>query len=122
MTRFLRGSRVLTTVVVVCTAALCAAAPAVLAAAAITWWWLLVPGAVVAAVAWDFTPVFLTDFQRMRERAEERDLVLLRDRVVLPGGQLPLVREVPDPILLGVHPARDADEPGPRADPIVGYG
>lgn len=122
MTRFLRGSRMLTTVVVVCTAALCAAVPAVLAAAAITWWWLLVPGAVVAAVAGAFMPAFLTDFQRMRERAEERDLVLLRDCVVLPGGQLPLVREVPDPILLGVHPARDADEPGPRADPIVGYG
>ncbi len=66
-------------------------------------------------------PTLLTDFQRRRERAEERDLALVQGCMVLPGGHLPLVREVSDPILLGVHPARDADEPASRADPAVGY-
>ncbi|MFF3414826.1 tetratricopeptide repeat protein [Streptomyces sp. NPDC002698] len=66
-------------------------------------------------------PTLLTDFQRRRERAEEHDLALVQGCLVLPGGHLPLVREVSDPILLGVHPARDADEPASRADPAVGH-
>ncbi|MET8955646.1 tetratricopeptide repeat protein [Streptomyces sp. NPDC004533] len=105
----------MTALAAVCAAALCVAVPAALAAAAITSWWLLVPGTLVAAVAGAFAPALLADYQRMQERAKERDRVLLHDCVILPGGQLPLVREVPDPILLGVHPARDADGSGPAA-------
>ncbi|MGW7072168.1 tetratricopeptide repeat protein [Streptomyces sp. NPDC054855] len=50
---------------------------------------------------------------------EARDLVLMRDCVASPGGQLPFVREATDPILLGVHPARDVDRRGPEGLPAA---
>lgn len=114
MSRLLRGSRTATVMAAAGGAALCAAVPAMLSGAAATSWWFIAPATVLAAVAGTLAPVLVAALQRGWERAEARDLVLMQDCVVSPAGQLPFVREATDPILLGVHPARDADEPGLR--------
>jgi tetratricopeptide (TPR) repeat protein len=87
-------------------AAVAVAVPAVLAAAGVRLWWLLGLGAVVAAVAGVFAPGLTDSYRRARERGENTRLALARESLVL------TVREVTDPLLLGVHPARPADGPG----------
>lgn len=93
------------------TAALAVAVPAVLAAAGVRLWWLLGTGVAVAAVGGVFAPGIADSYRRARERGEDSGLALAKDSL------LRRVRDVTDPVHLGVHPARHADPQGTAAGP-----
>lgn len=98
------------------TAALAVAVPMVLAAAGVQLWWLLGLGVAVAAVGGVFAPGLADSYRRSRERGEDSGLALTKDSV------LRKVREITDPVLLGVHPSRYADTHGAAAGPVAAAG
>ncbi|MFF5010894.1 tetratricopeptide repeat protein [Streptomyces phaeochromogenes] len=97
-------------------AALAVAVPAVLAAAGVRLWWLLGLGIVVAAVGGVFAPGLADSYQRARQRGEDSGVALAKDSL------LAKVREITNPVLLGVHPARHADPQGAAAGPADAAG
>ena len=98
------------------TAALAVALPAVLAAAGVRLWWLLGLGIAVAAVGGVFAPGLADSYQRALQRGEDSGLALAKDSL------LAKVREITNPVLLGVHPARHADPQGAAAGPADASG
>jgi eukaryotic-like serine/threonine-protein kinase len=91
--------------------ALLAAAPAVTAAAGVQDRWVLAGAAAVAAVVVTVGAVWQ---DRYRQAAQHRDEVGLRTVdgcLVLPNGQMPEVRDITDPVRLGVHMAAPATFP-----------
>src|SRR3984957_16390183 len=91
--------------------ALLAAAPAVTAAAGVQDRWVLAGATAVAAVVVTVGAVWQ---DRYRQAARRRDEVGLRTEdgcLVLPNGQMPEVRDITDPVRLGVHMAAPATVP-----------
>ena len=91
--------------------ALLAAAPAVTAAAGVQDRWVLAGAAAVAAVVVSVGAVWQ---DRYRQAAQRRDEVGLRTEdgcLVLPDGRMPEVRDIADPVRLGVHRAAPAAVP-----------
>jgi tetratricopeptide (TPR) repeat protein len=97
-------------------AALAVAVPAVLVAAGIRRWWLLGLGIAVAAVGGVFAPGLTESYQRALKRGEDSGLALTKDSLVTK------VREITNPVMLGVHPARHADPQGAAAGPADATG
>jgi len=107
------------TALVVAGLALLAAAPAVTAAAGVRDRWVLAGATAVAAVVVAVGAVWQ---DRYRQAAQRRDEVGLRTEdgcLVLPAGQMPRVRDITDPVRLGVHKAAAATVP---AEPPGGGG
>jgi tetratricopeptide (TPR) repeat protein len=91
--------------------ALLAAAPAVTAAAGVRDRWVLAGATAVAAVVVAVGAVWQ---DRYRQVAQRRDEVGLRTEdgcLVLPDGRMPAVRDITDPVRLGVHRAAPAAVP-----------
>src|SRR3984957_13488545 len=91
--------------------ALLAAAPAVTAAAGVQDRWVLAGATAVAAVVVTVGAVWQ---DRYRQAAQRRDEVGLRTEdggLVLADGPLPEVRDITDPVRLGVHMAAPATVP-----------
>src|ERR1700678_3585769 len=91
--------------------ALLAAAPAVTAAAGVQDRWVLAGATAVAAVVVSVGAVWQ---DRYRQAAQRRDEVGLRTEdgcLVLPDGRMPEVRDITDPVRLGVHRAAPATVP-----------
>jgi tetratricopeptide (TPR) repeat protein len=85
-------------------AGLLVAAPVVLAAAKVKDWRLLTAAAVVAAIAALFAGVWKA---RLENAVQTRETLAqeLSKGTFTPGGRLPRVRDIIDPITIGVHPA-----------------
>ena len=58
------------------------------------------------------TPLVSASLSWERVGADDLALGVERRCLVLPGGRLPRVRQVPDPIMLGVHPSSQAGAGG----------
>ena len=91
--------------------ALLAAAPGVLAAVGVRNGWVLGGATAVAAVVVVFGAVWQDRYKRLAERRGEQSFRTEDGCLVLPGGRLPAVRDITDPVLLGVHPAAPAAVP-----------
>ncbi|MBC6459857.1 tetratricopeptide repeat protein, partial [Actinomadura sp. HBU206391] len=85
-------------------AAVLAAAPAVLVAAVVKDWRWLTAAAVAAPIAMVFAGVLQERFKRNIQARDDLAKEVAKG-VLVPGGRLPRVREVVDPIAVGVHPA-----------------
>jgi tetratricopeptide (TPR) repeat protein len=122
--RGLRGSR---TALVVAALALLAGAPGVLAAAGVRSPWALGGAAAVAAVVVAFGAVAQDSYTRHVQRRDERMFSIQDGCLVLAGGGLPKVRDITDPVRIGVHkaapaPARAGTGTGtPRGEDAPGY-
>jgi tetratricopeptide (TPR) repeat protein len=90
---------------IVAALALLASAPTMLAALKVTNGWAIGGTAVGAAVLIAVAAVWQERFKRAARRGDEQALSLEMGCLVLPDGQLPKVRQVTDPVLLGVHPS-----------------
>jgi tetratricopeptide (TPR) repeat protein len=96
--RTLRASR---PTVVTAAAALLAGTPAILAAVWVRNPWILAGAASAAAVI----AVFGAVRHLRHQRRDEQELRVEDGFLVVPGGRLPSVRDITDPVALGVHPA-----------------
>jgi hypothetical protein len=112
--RGLRGSRA---ALVVAALALLGGAPAVLAAAGVKSPWALGGAAVVAALVVAFGAVAQDSYMRHVQRRDERMFSIRDGCLVLAGGGLPKVRDITDPVRIGVHKAAPAP-----ARPVAGTG
>jgi tetratricopeptide (TPR) repeat protein len=101
--------------------ALLVAAPAVLKAAGVKDWRWLTAAAVVGPVAAVFAGVWKTRLDRSVQHRDGRAEELAKGAFT-PGGKLPRVREVTDPVgMIGVHPAAHRDETGSGGDRVPVY-
>jgi len=122
--RGLRGSRA---ALAVAGLALLGGAPAVLAAAGVKSPWALGGAAVVAAVVVGFGAVAQDSYTRHVQRRDERVFSIRDGCLVLADGSLPKVRDITDPVRIGVHkaapaPARPGDGTGtPRDEDAPAY-
>jgi tetratricopeptide (TPR) repeat protein len=91
--------------------ALLAGVPVVLAAAGVGNRWVLGGAAAVAAMVVVFGAVWQDRYKRLAERRDEQSFRIEDGCLVLPGGRLPAVRDITDPVLLGVHKAASAAVP-----------
>lgn len=71
--------------------------------------WAGVLGAAVAAVVSVVAVGVQTEWQRQAEAARRRPRALA---IAAPGGRFPLVRDVSDPVTVGVHPAETVEQDG----------
>ncbi|MFB4302626.1 tetratricopeptide repeat protein [Actinomadura sp. NTSP31] len=109
-------------------AALLVAAPGVLAAAGVKDWRLLTAAAVLVPLATLFAGVWKTRFEKDMQDRQTLDQELIKGTFT-PGGKLPRVRDIIDPITIGVHPARRREttlsagsgEPGRSGDRVPVY-
>ena len=85
---------------------LLAGVPVALAAAGFKNPWVLAGTAGLAATA---GAIWGERYQRLARRREEQGFKIEDGCVVLPDGRLPQVRDITDPVLLGVHKAAPAD-------------
>lgn len=85
-------------------AALLVAAPGVLAAAGVKDWRWLTAAAVLVPIATLFAGIWKARFERSVQSRETLDQELAKGTFT-PQGRLPRVRDVIDPIAVGVHPA-----------------
>jgi tetratricopeptide (TPR) repeat protein len=108
-----RESRV---ALVVAALALLAGVPAVLGAAGIGNRWVLGGAAAVAAVVVVFGAVWQDRYKRLAERRDEESFRTEDGCLVLADGRLPAVRDIADPLVLGV------DRAAPAAVPAGGGG
>ncbi|MGH4008942.1 MAG: tetratricopeptide repeat protein, partial [Pseudonocardiaceae bacterium] len=106
--------------------AVLAAVPAVLRVAGVTNVWVLGAAVVVAAVAG--AAGWQERYKRVVQRRDEQSWRIEDGCLVLGSGRLPRVREITDPIALGVHPSAPAETvgqgvgqsvPGSRVPPYV---
>jgi tetratricopeptide (TPR) repeat protein len=104
----LRGNRA---ALVVAGVALVVAAPGVLAAAKVTSPWALGGATAAAAVVAALGAVTQDRYLRHAQRRDERKFTLQDGCLVLPGGDLPRVRDITDPVRIGVHKAAPATGP-----------
>ena len=88
--------------------ALLAAAPAVTAAAGVQDRWVLAGATAVAAVVVTVGAVWQDRYQQAARRRDEVGLRTEDGCLVLPNGQMPEVRDITDPVRLGVHMAAPA--------------
>jgi tetratricopeptide (TPR) repeat protein len=82
-----------------------AAVPGVLLALRVTSHWAVTVAGVAAAATVAVAAVWQERYSRAAQRSEDRFLKIENGCVVLPTGTLPRVRDMTDPISLGVHPA-----------------
>jgi tetratricopeptide (TPR) repeat protein len=85
--------------------ALLAGTPAILAAAGVKNPWILAGATAAALVIVVFSAVAQNRYGGMVQRRDEQELRMQDGSLVLPDGRLPAVRDITDPVLLGVHPA-----------------
>jgi tetratricopeptide (TPR) repeat protein len=106
-----RGNRIIGVGFLAGSAALLVAAPVVLAAAKVKDWRILTAAAVVAGVATLFAGIWKA---RLENAVQSRETFAqeLAKGTFTPGGKLPQVREVNDPITIGVHPAPHRETSG----------
>ncbi len=93
---------------VVAALALLAGIPAVLAAARVKNPWVLGGAAAVAGVVVGFGAVGQERYRRLIQRRDEQVFATEDGCLVLANGRLPKVRDITDPVLLGVHKAAPA--------------
>ena len=91
--------------------ALLAAAPAVTAAAGVQDRWVLAGATAVAAVVVTVGAVWQDRYRRRRSAAMRVGLRTEDGCLVLPDGRMPEVRDITDPVRLGVHMAAPAAVP-----------
>jgi hypothetical protein len=91
--------------------ALLAAAPAVTAAAGVRDRWVLAGATAVAAVVVAVGAVWQDRYRQAAQRRAEVGLRTEDGCLVLPDGQMPRVRDITDPVRLGVHKAAPATIP-----------
>jgi hypothetical protein len=92
--------------VVVSILALLGAVPAVLAAAGVKNRWALAVAAGLAALVAGVLVVWQERYKKIAGRRDDQAFAVEDGCLVLPGGQLPAVRDVTSPLLLGVHKAQ----------------
>ncbi|MGI8335082.1 tetratricopeptide repeat protein [Actinomadura scrupuli] len=85
--------------------ALLATVPGLPVAFKITNPWVVASAGFVAAVVVAVAAVWQERYKRLAQRRDEETLKIQEGCLVLPDGALPKVRELADPIVLGVHPA-----------------
>ena len=95
--------------------ALLAGTPAVLTAAKVKNPWILAGATAAAAVIFVFSAMRQQRYQRQAQRRDEQDFRMQDGCLVLADGRLPLVRDITDPVLVGVHRAQ-----APAAVPPAG--
>jgi hypothetical protein len=107
---------------VVTALALLAGLPGVLAAAGVRNPWALGGATAVAGVVVAFGAVWQERYKRLAQRRDEQAFRIEDGCLVLPGGRLPRVRDIADPVLLGVHNAAPVTVPagGEEASPPAG--
>ena len=88
--------------------ALLASAPGILAAFKVTNAWAVGGAVAGAAVLIAVAAAWQERYKRIALRSDQQAYSLEAGCLVLPGGQLPKVHQVTDPILLGVHPSTPA--------------
>jgi tetratricopeptide (TPR) repeat protein len=91
--------------------ALLAAAPAVTAAAGVRERWVQAGATAVAAVVLAVGAVWQDRYRQAAQRSDEVGLRTEDGCLVLPDGQMPQVRDITDPVRLGVHKAAPAAIP-----------
>lgn len=91
------------------------AAPAILGAAHVRSPWILAGASASAAVIGVFSLIWLDRYRRMALRSDEQELGVQASCLVLGDGQLPTVRDVTDPVKLGVNQAARGVTSGPPA-------
>jgi tetratricopeptide (TPR) repeat protein len=96
-----------------------AAVPAVLAVVGVKNGWVLGSAAVGAAVVVAVAGVWQERYKRVAWRRDEQLLQIGEGCLVLASGRLPRVREITDPIRLGVHPSAPAESVGVGAHESV---
>jgi tetratricopeptide (TPR) repeat protein len=70
--------------------------------------WILSSGAVVTAVVTVAAGVWQNRYKQVAQRRDEQSLKVEEGCLVLASGRLPKVRQIRDPITLGVHPSTPA--------------
>ena len=95
--------------------ALLAGTPAVLTAAKVKNPWILAAATATAAVIVVFSAMRQQRYQRQVQRRDEQDLRVQDGCLVRADGRLPLVQDITDPVLAGVHRAQ-----APAAVPPAG--
>jgi hypothetical protein len=73
-----------------------------------SWWWVALPVGVVATVAVALLPAWQDRYKAEVARRGEQQVKVI-DGCLTVGGRLPLVKQVSDPLPLGVHPAQAID-------------
>jgi tetratricopeptide (TPR) repeat protein len=112
------GDRIIGKWFIAAAGALLVAAPVVLTAAEVKDWRWLTAAALVAAVAALFAGVGKARLERAVQRSDSRAEELAKGTFT-PGGKLPRVRDVTDPIgMIGVHPAARRDDSGGDRVPV----
>src|SRR5215472_10372090 len=101
--------------------ALLAGTPAILAAAQVKNPWVLAWATAAAAVVVVFSAVWQERYKRQVQRRDEQELHIQDGCLVLADGRLPAVRDITDPVMLGVHAAAVPADPAP-SDGTVGAG
>jgi hypothetical protein len=95
--------------------AVLAAAPAGLTAFKVTNAWAVSGTSLgVAVLGAGVTAAWQERYKKAAQRRDEQELQIESGCLVLPGGRLPKVGEVSDPIRLGVHPAMPVAAPAPE--------
>lgn len=95
--------------------ALLAGTPAVLASASVRNPWALGAATGLGAVVVAFAAMWQESYRRLAQRRDDQAFKTEDGCLVLAGGRLPRVRDITDPVLLGVHKAT------PVAVPAGGY-
>ena len=96
--------------------ALLAGTPAVLTAAKVKNPWILAGATAAAAVVVVFSAMWQQRYQQQAQRRDEQDFRVQDGCLVLADGRLPQVRDITNPVLVGVHSAQD-----PAAAPPAGH-
>ena len=78
--------------------------------------WILAGATAAAAVIVVFSAMWQQRYQRQAQRRDEQDFRMQDGCMVLADGRLPLVRDITNPTLVGVHRAQD-----PAAAPPGGH-
>jgi len=92
--------------------ALVGAVPAVLTALKIETPWIVGAGAVIAALAGVAAGLWQERFKRLAQRKDEQRFKVADGLLTLKSGRVPKVRQVRDPLVLGVHPSAPATVKG----------
>ncbi len=85
--------------------ALLAGTPAILASAKVTNPWVLAGATAAAAIIVVFSAVWQERYKRLVQRRDEQEFRVQDGCLVLADGRLPVVRDITDPVRLGVHQA-----------------
>jgi hypothetical protein len=95
------------------------AVPAVLNAFKITNPWVVGAAALLAALALVAAGMWQERFKRLVQRRDEQRFKVV-DGVLLRAGRVPTVRQVTDPLPLGVHPSAPARKADPDSGAVAG--